>query len=112
MTPETWQGLVVYTLNSLFDLVLISLQHLYNPYDRPGIPLELSPQTSSVVRHRLFPPMESKGEIPVSSPGHSEVSATHTPHVFDDQGYQFLLEGFPYMGSIPTSIYPEEVIRL
>jgi len=51
--------------------------------------------------------MESKGEILVSSPGHSEVSTTHTPHVVDEQGCSFLAEGFPYTGNISTSFYPE-----
>jgi len=81
---------------------VISLQHSYNPYNHPGILLELSPRTSLVVRHCLFPPMESEGEILVSSSGHSEVS---TPHTIEEEEYPFPPEGFPYTRSIPISVY-------
>ena len=51
--------------------------------------------------------MDSKGEIPVSSPGHSKVSTTHTPHIDDEQGYGFPPEGFPYTGRVSSLTYPE-----
>ena len=51
--------------------------------------------------------MESEGEIPVSSPSHSEVSATHNPHVDDEKGYEFPLEVFPYTGRVLSLTYPE-----
>jgi len=47
--------------------------------------------------------MESESETPISSPGHSEVSTTHTPHVDDE----FPLEGFPYTGRVMSLSYPE-----
>lgn len=46
--------------------------------------------------------MELEGEFPVSSLGHSEVS---TPHIVEEEEYQFPPEGFPYTGSIPISVY-------
>lgn len=46
--------------------------------------------------------METEGEFLVSSPGHSEVS---TPHIVKEEEDQFPLKGFPYMGSIPISVY-------
>ncbi len=72
------------------------------PYNQLGIPLELSPRTSTVILRRLFLPMETEGEFLVSSPGHSEVS---TPHIVKEEEDQFPLKGFPYMGSIPISVY-------
>ena len=50
--------------------------------------------------------MELEGEIPTYSPGHPKVSATHTPHV-DDEGYEFPLEGFLFVGRIPYLTLPE-----
>jgi hypothetical protein len=85
---------------------VISPQHPYSPYDQPGIPLELSPRTSQIPPHQLFPPMDSEGEIPTSSLSHSEVSATHTPHVDDEQGYEFPPEGFPFTGRVPSHTLP------
>lgn len=70
--------MVIYPLNPLFKTVAISPQCPYSPYNQPGISLELSLRTALVVRHRLFPPMESDGEILVSSLGHSKVSTLHT----------------------------------
>lgn len=64
-------------------------------YAQPSVFLELSPHSSSV-RRRFFS-MESEGEIPISSPSQSEVSATHTPQVGDEQAYEFPPKGFPYM---------------
>jgi len=51
--------------------------------------------------------MVSKGEVPVSSLIQSEVSATHTPHVGDDQGYKFPLEGFPFIIRDSSLSYPD-----
>ena len=109
-SPPTSEGqlrLVVYPLNPLFDPVVISPQRPYNSYNQMGIPSELSPRTSSIVRRCLFSPMESEGEIPVSSLGHSNVSATHTPHVNDEQEYEFPPEAFPNMGRVSSLSYPE-----
>jgi len=90
----------------LFDPVVISSQRPYIPYDQSGVPLELSPHTSSVVRHRLFPDMELEGDAPVTSPEESEVS---TPHTVEEEEYPFPPEGFPYTGSIPASVPPNYV---
>ena len=68
---------------------MISPQRPYSPYDRPGVALELSPSTSQIPPRKLFPPMDLEGKISTSSSGHSEVSATQTPHVDDEQGYEF-----------------------
>ena len=86
---------------------MISPQRHYIPCDQPGIPLELSPRTSSTPHHQLFPSMESKGEIPVFSLGHSEVSAIHTPHIDDEQEYVFPPKCFPYRGRVSLLSYPE-----
>ena len=83
---------------------MISLQHLYSLYDQPGSPLELSPRTSSVICRHLFPLMEPEGEIQVFSLGHSEVS---TPHIVKEEEHQFPPEVFPYIGSIPISVYQD-----
>ena len=93
-SPPTSEGqlrLVVYPLNPLFDPIVISPYHPYSLYYQLGIPLELSPRTSSVVCHLLFSPMESEGEIPVSSPSHSEVSIVGHGVVF----YLFSAHSFP-----------------
>lgn len=84
---------------------MVSPKHPYSLYDQSGVPLELSPCSSSAHR-RLFS-MESEGEIPVSSPIQLEVSGTHTPQVGDEKPYEFPPEGFPYTGAISSSIYPE-----
>ena len=76
---------------------MISPQHPYNPYDQPGIPLELSPRISRIPHHQLFPSMESEGEV----------SATHTPHVDDEQGDELPPEGFPFTGIVPSLTLPE-----
>lgn len=86
---------------------MISPQRPYSPYDRLGIPLEFSPRTSQIPRHHLFSSMELEGEIPTSSLGHSEVSATHTPHVDDEQGYEFPPKGFPFTGRVPSHTLPK-----
>lgn len=106
-TLKNFQILVVYPLNTLFNPILISPNCSYSLYDRPIIPLELSPQTSLVPHHQLFPSMDSRGKIPVSSLGHSEVSTTHTPHVDDEQGYEFPLESFPFTRKVSSLPYPE-----
>jgi len=105
--PESPQGFVAYSLNPLFNPIVISPQHPYSPYDWPGIPLELSPRTYRVSAHKLFPSMELEGEIPVSSLGHLEVSTTHTPHMDDEQGYEFPPKGFPYTGKFSSLSYTE-----
>jgi len=69
--------------------------------------LELSPHTSRVPHHELFPSIELEGEIPTSYPCHSEVSATHNPHVDDEKGYEFPIEGFPYIGRVSSLTFPE-----
>jgi len=50
-TPESSHRLVIHPLNPLFDSIVISHQRPYNPYDRSGIPLELSPCTYQVPCH-------------------------------------------------------------
>ena len=69
---------VPYTLNPLFDIIEISPQCPYDPYDQPGVPLELSPNTCSAVHRHLFLDMEPEGDAPVTSPDESEVSTPHT----------------------------------
>lgn len=46
--------------------------------------------------------MDSEGEFPTSSQGPPKVSVTHTPGVDNDFGYDFLLEGYPYVGSVTS----------
>jgi len=103
-TTDSQLGLVIYPLNPLFDPIVISLQHLYNLYNQPSVPLELSPHTSSIVRRHLFPAMEPEGDALVTSLDESEVS---TPHTIEEEEHTFPLEGFPYIGSIPISVYQE-----
>jgi len=90
----------------LFDPFLISPQHPYNPYNQPGVPLELSPCTSLDVRRHLFPDMEPKGDAPVTS---SEESKVSTPHTFEEEEHPFPPKGFPYTGGIPSSVPPNYV---
>lgn len=106
-TPRSPQRFVLYMPNPLFDPVVISPQHPYSPYDQPSVPLELSPHTSQILPCQLFPPMDSEGEIPTSPPGHPKVSTTHTPHVDEEKEYDFPLEGFPFMGRVPSHTLPE-----
>lgn len=86
------------------DPFVISPQHPYSPYDQPSVPLELSPRSS--LAHRWLFSMESKGEIPISSLSQSEVSATHTPQVGNEQPYELPLEGFPFTGRVSSLSYP------
>lgn len=92
--------------NPLFDLVVISPQCPYNPYDQPSVPLELYDCTSQIPPHQLFPHMDSEGEIPTSPQGHSKVYVTHT-HVDDEKGHEFPLEGFLFIGRVPSHMFPE-----
>ena len=48
--------------------------------------------------------MEPKGDATVSSQDHSKVS---TPHIIEEEEYQFPPKCFPYTGSIPISIYKD-----
>ena len=51
--------------------------------------------------------MDSEGKIPISSLGYSKVFTTHTPHVDDEEGYEFPPEGFPFTGRVPSLTLPE-----
>lgn len=96
LTTDGQLGLAIYPLNPLVALVVISLQHWYSSCHQPGVPLELSRHTSSVVRCHLFPAMEPKGEALVTSLDQSEVS---TPHTIEEDN--FLLKSFPTQGEFP-----------
>lgn len=104
-TTDGQLGLVIYPPNPLFDVVEISPQHPYSPYDQLGVPLELSTSTCSVIRRHLFSEMEPEGDASVTSLDESEVS---TPHTVEGEELllQFPLEGFPYSEGIPTSLPP------
>jgi len=86
LTIDSQLGLLIYRLKPLFDPIVISLYHSYNLYDQPGVPLELSPCTSSVVHRRLFPAMEPIGDAPITSPDESEIS---TPHTVEKEQHPF-----------------------
>ena len=66
------------------------------------MPLELSPPSSQIPPHQLFPPMASEGEFPTSPQGPLEVSSTQIPRVGNDSKYNF-----PYVGSIPPPPLPQ-----
>jgi len=97
-------GLVIYPPNPLFDLVVISSQCPYSPYDQPGVPFEVSPHTSLVVRCHLFPDIEAEGDALITSPDESKVS---TPHIVEEEEHPFPPECFPYTWSIPINVYWE-----
>lgn len=48
--------------------------------------------------------MEPEGNAPVTSPDESKVS---TPHTVEEEEHPFPLECFPYIESIPISVYQE-----
>lgn len=81
---------------------MVSSQHPYIPYDKMGILLKLSPHLSQIPPCRLFIDMASESEIPTSPRGPPEVSATHTASVDNEYEYDFPLEGFPYVGRVPS----------
>lgn len=86
---------------------MISPQRPYSPYDWPFVPLELSRRTYQIPPRQLFPAMDLEGEIPTSPRGPLQVSTTHTPHVNEYFEYEFPLEGFPFMGRVPSQMAPE-----
>lgn len=77
-TTDDQLGLVIYPSNPLFHTVEMSLQCPYSLYDQPGVPLELSPSTCSVIRRHLFLNMEHEVNGPVTSIDIFEVSTSHT----------------------------------
>jgi len=89
----------------LFDVFDISPQHPYSPYDQPGVPLELSPNTRLFVHHHLFLDMECKGDAPITSLYESKDS---TPHTIEGEELQlqFPPDGFPYSKCIPAILPP------
>lgn len=105
--PESSQWFCIHPMNPLFHYVVICLQCPYSPSDHYVIPLDLSPRTYQIPRHRLFPLMDSQGEIQTSSLGHSEIFSTHTPHVNDEQGYEFPREGCPFTERVQSHTLPE-----
>ena len=51
--------------------------------------------------------MASEGEFPTSLRGAAKVSANHTPSVDNESKYDFSLEGFPYVGRVPSQLPPK-----
>jgi len=48
--------------------------------------------------------MASKGEIQTYPRGHTKVSSNHIPNVDNKFKYDFPLEGFPYVGRVPSQL--------
>lgn len=100
--------MVIYPLKTLFDIVEILSQRPYSRYDQPGVPLELSPNTRSVIFHHLFSNMEHAGDAPVTSLDESKFSTSHTIEGGELQ-LQFPPKDFPFSEGISARFPPNYV---